>query len=86
MAASYGRGAGVSTGTDFKPVALDPRTRAGILTMPAVLRSAAHEDKPSYVDRGVLVLQRGVPLILTDQRGRREARSMTLGGSLTSWT
>jgi hypothetical protein len=28
----------------------------------------------------------GVPLILTDQRGRREARSMTLGGSLTSWT
>jgi hypothetical protein len=56
LAALYGVPAPV--GTDMRPVNVDPKTRAGLLTLPAFLSSAAHGDQPSYVQRGVFVLQK----------------------------
>jgi hypothetical protein len=55
MAAFYGVSG--PTGADFTAVGVDPEHRAGLLTLPAVLSSAAHSDEPSYVQRGKFVLQ-----------------------------
>jgi hypothetical protein len=58
MAAYYGVAApATSTATTFAPVTLDGSTRSGVLTLPAFLSSAAHDDEPSYVKRGVFVLE-----------------------------
>jgi hypothetical protein len=57
MAAFYGVPPGAGAPADFRPVTLDGRSRAGLLTLPAFLSSAAHSDEPSYVQRGVFVLE-----------------------------
>jgi Protein of unknown function (DUF1592)/Protein of unknown function (DUF1588)/Protein of unknown function (DUF1595)/Protein of unknown function (DUF1587)/Protein of unknown function (DUF1585) len=58
MAAFYGVPAPAgATVADFRSMTLDGSSRAGLLTLPAFLSSAAHSDSPSYVKRGVFVLQ-----------------------------
>jgi hypothetical protein len=58
LAGFYGvaAAAGAMAG-DFRSLMVDGRTRAGLLTLPAFLASAAHGDQPSYVQRGVFVLE-----------------------------
>jgi hypothetical protein len=43
---------------EFIPVELDPRTRAGVLTLPSFLGSVAHEAASSPVLRGVTVMRK----------------------------
>jgi hypothetical protein len=58
LAALYGVPApSGATTTELRPVTVDSRSRAGLLTLPAFLSSAAHGDQPSYVQRGVFVMQ-----------------------------
>jgi len=57
LAAFYGVPAPGAPDT-FVPTELDPNVRPGLLTRPAVLASLAHEQRTSYVHRGVFVLTR----------------------------
>jgi len=41
------------TGDSLEPIATDPKKRAGVLTMPAILTMTSGPDKPNIVKRGV---------------------------------
>lgn len=58
-AQSYGASAaGVAAPGQFAKVPMPEAQRAGLLTMPAIMTAKAHVDEPSYVTRGLFVLQK----------------------------
>lgn len=48
----------IDGGPEFSAIDLDPRTRAGVLTLPSFLGSLAHEGASSPVLRGVAVMRK----------------------------